>query len=247
MCRRTWTRPRTCLPRPSRMPTPTKVRCAVLRGLSHRICSGFTASEPTDSVRCASLIGAICGLGPHIVSSFVLQSGVCRRLQEVGGSRRRRGAADSFRWPSLPDAFFAWLAWLDGSHGLRAGGRRPGRAPWLQGDQASFRVLQLISTLCCVSACVQGIKVALPAEITTGRTFLQLYIEHILAMQDRGQQSTPVTLLCFSLRVFHSVRLSAAHVLLLGAWVHSSRQEQGLHHPSRHHDFGCDLHVNLHV
>ena len=32
----------------------------------------------------------------------------------------------------------------------------------------------------------KGIKLELPAEITTGKPFLQLYIEHILALQERG-------------------------------------------------------------
>jgi len=37
----------------------------------------------------------------------------------------------------------------------------------------------------------QGIKVALPAEVTTGKPFLQLYAEFILALQDRARKVDP--------------------------------------------------------
>jgi UDP-sugar pyrophosphorylase len=41
-----------------------------------------------------------------------------------------------------------------------------------------------------------GIKVALPAEITSGKCYLQIYCEHILALQARVQVATgqPVVL-----------------------------------------------------
>ena len=36
----------------------------------------------------------------------------------------------------------------------------------------------------------KGIKIALPCEITTGKTFIQLYVEHILAFQERARRAT---------------------------------------------------------
>ncbi len=36
---------------------------------------------------------------------------------------------------------------------------------------------------------------ALPSEITTGTCYLQLYINHILALQSRGSMFTPSSLL----------------------------------------------------
>jgi hypothetical protein len=69
--------------------------------------------------------------------------------------------------------------------------------------------------VCFNSLAYSGVKVALPAELTTGALFLQTYIHHILALQAKARRTSMddnlilplgwyLLLLCLLFDVIHS-------------------------------------------
>ena len=53
-------------------------------------------------------------------------------------------------------------------------------------------------------ATLQGIKISLPAELTTNRSFMQCYIDFILAYQTRARQSSSDAKLTLPLAIMTS-------------------------------------------
>lgn len=77
-----------------------------------------------------------------------------------------------------------------GSHGVCAGGGRLGRAAGVHAAPLA-PVSHAANADAARSQGYNGIKVALPTEITTGTQYLKMYIDHILAFEVRRAASPP--------------------------------------------------------
>ena len=78
-----------------------------------------------------------------------------------------------------------------------------------------------------------GIKIALPAEITTGRCFLQYYIDAILALQsacDMGPDQALPLIIMTSAGIFYSELLIGLFRSFLGLFCHGPRPGAAAHY-----------------